>query len=167
MIVKELNLKDPKYVRAGIIPFIEINGTKFYAFGLEPHIAAIGDFGGHKEDIDNDLLDSAIREYSEEGLDIFGKLNREQLLECEVLDGTNTFEILVPISNDHSLYYYTKEFQKLVLGNYKHEVQNIIWLSSQQLLLAIDNPSFSIGSVKLFHMYEPIYNTLLLNKSMI
>lgn len=167
-LVKDINWNNNKYIRAGIIPIIIQGGIKFYGFGIEEKIASIGDFGGHRETKDKDALDTAIREYSEEALDVFGKLNREMLQELEVLDGVDTAEILLPLTGD--MYQYTILFREIlekIPNNNKHEVQNVIWLSREQLLKAIDCPHLAVDGIKLYHMYYRIRDTLILNKDLI
>lgn len=163
--VRDVNWNDPKFIRAGIIPIIDQGSVRFFGFGVENGVAAIGDFGGHKEKIDKDLLDAAIREYSEEALNIFGEITREMLQDYYVIEGVDTVEILIPISG--SLYQYTEAFRSLVGDNIFHEVQDLIWLSRRQLLTAIDSQEISFDGVKIYHMYNRIRDTVHLNRDFI
>jgi hypothetical protein len=163
--VKDIDWNDRKYIRAGIIPVIEHKGIKFFGFGVENGVAAIGDFGGHREKIDRDALDAAIREYREEALNVFGELTRDMLQDYFVLEGTDTVEILLPITG--SLYYYTERFNKMVGDNTEHEVQSIIWLSRRQLLTAIDSQEAAFEGTKIYHMYNRIRDTIHLNRDVI
>ena len=146
------------YIRAGIIPYTIQNNIIFFAFSIDNNIACLGDFGGHYEDIDNDLLDTAIREYTEESLNVFGYLNREFLKDCFVIEGPETIEIFVFVSPP--FYQYTERFNNMIVGNKQHEVQNIIWLSRRQLLNLIDNQEISFDGVKIYHMYTRLYDCL-------
>lgn len=152
MLVSEVDWTDEKWKRAGIIPYIEKNGVKFYAFGVENAVAAICDFGGHREASDGDALDTAIREYREESLAVFGPMSREQLQDCTVIEGYGTLEILVPVSGE--LFSYTEAFHNLLGNNAKHEVQNIIWLSRTQLLVVINSQGATLWGTKIYHMYN-------------
>ncbi len=163
--VRDIDWKDPKYIRAGIIPVIDQGNVRFFGFGVENGVAAIGDFGGHKEKKDYDALDSAIREYQEEALNVFGQLNREMLQDCYVLDGIDTAEILLPVSG--TLTKYNESFRELLGNNDQHEIQSIIWLSKSQLLTAIDSQEVSFDGVKIYHMYNRIVSTINLNRSYI
>jgi hypothetical protein len=163
--VRDINWHDRKFIRAGIIPIINQGGIRFFGFGVENGVAAIGDFGGHREKIDKDALDTAIREYSEEALNIFGEFTREMLQNCHVIEGIDTVEILVPITG--SLYQYTEAFRSLLVtleNNINHEVQDIVWLSRRQLLTAIDSQEISFDGVKIYHMYTRIRDTIHLNR---
>lgn len=163
--VSDVNWNDRKFIRAGIIPIIDQGGVRFFGFGVENGVAAIGDFGGHREKIDKDALDSAIREYSEEGLNVFGEFTRDMLQDCYVLEGVDTVEILVPVPGP--LYQYTEIFRSMVGDNINHEVQDIIWLSRRQLLTAIDSQELSFDGVKIYHMYNRIRDTVHLNRDFI
>lgn len=165
MYVSHINWNDPKYIRAGIIPFTVCRNVTYYAFGLEPHIASLGDFGGHIEPSDSDGLDAALREYSEEALDVFGSINRNSVKDCHVLAGIDTAEILLPVTG--RMYDYTYTFRKIIGNDRQHEVQDIIWLNKNQVLQAIDNPELQVERIKLFCMYQKIYDTLALNRSFI
>lgn len=164
--VWQVNWNDRRLIRSGIIPYTIINKQIYYAFGIEEKVAALGDFGGHKENVDFDCLDAAIREYEEECFSIFGNINRQLLQSCYVLEGKDTNEILFPLfvseNEIYPLFKFTikfrKELQTRLDQNIKienHEVQNIIWLSDKQLAFALQNPHFN-----LFYMYDKIYQTL-------
>ena len=163
--VREINWNDRKYIRAGIIPVSEQNGIKFFAFGVENGVAAIGDLGGHRERKDADALDAAIREYEEEGLNVFGRITRDEVQDFFVLEGVDTAEILLPVAPP--LYQYTERFHQVVGNNPDHEVQSIIWLSRRQLLTAIDSQEASFEGTKIFHFYNRIRDVIHLNRDLI
>lgn len=163
--VRDMSWNNRKYIRAGIIPMIEQNGVRFFAFGVENGVAAIGDFGGHVERHDRDALDAAIREYREESLNVFGEITREMLQDCYVLDGVDTAEILFPVVGP--LYQYTKRFNELVGDNLQHEVQSVIWMSRRQLLTALDSQEYAFEGTKIYHMYGKIRDVIHANRDMI
>lgn len=160
--VRDINWKDRKFIRAGIIPFVEEKGVRFFAFGVENGVAAIGDFGGHREKKDIDGLDAAIREYQEEALNVFGEINRDMLQDYYAIEGNDTVEILLPVPGP--FYKYTEKFNNLVGANTDHEVQTIIWLSRRQLLTAIDSQEEEYMGTKIYHMYDKIRNTIHANR---
>mgnify|MGYP000845353003 CR=1 FL=1 len=160
--VRDINWNNPKFIRAGVIPFVEEKGVRFFAFGVENGVAAIGDFGGHREKKDFDALDSAIREYQEECLNVFGEINRNMLQDYFAMEGNDTVEILLPVSGP--FYQYTEKFNNLVGSNTDHEVQNVIWLSRKQLLTAISSPEESYMGTKIYHMYNRVRDTLQANR---
>lgn len=163
--VKDINWSDPRYIRAGIIPVIQQGGVKFYGFGVENVIGSIGDFGGHREKIDRDALDGALREYREEGLNVFGDITREMVQNYFVLDGSDTAEILVPITG--TMYKYTEIFRNMVATATDHEVQDVIWLSRRQLLTAIDSQEAAFNGIKLYHMYYRVRDCIHRNRDLI
>jgi len=163
--VCDIDWKDKKYIRAGIIPVVIQGNVKFYGFGVENGVAAIGDFGGHCEESDRDALDAAIREYREEGLNIFGDITRDKIKYCNVLEGKDTVEILIKIEGP--LYKYTERFKEMVKDNIEHEVQSVIWLSGKQLLNAIDSQEEAFNGVKIYHMYKRIRDAININRKYI
>ncbi|CAH6418468.1 Hypothetical protein HVR_LOCUS167 [uncultured virus] len=160
--VKNIDWNNRKYIRAGVIPFVQRGEIRFFGFGVENGVAAIGDFGGHYENKDRDLLDTAIREYNEEAFQVFGELNREMLQNCYVLEGNDTLEILLPVRDP--FYQYTQKFHELVGSNIEHEVQSIVWLSRRQVLTAIDSQESAYEGTKIYHMYSRIRDTLHKNR---
>jgi len=134
--VRDIDWKDAKFIRAGIIPYTIINNIVFFAFALESNLASIADFGGHRESFEKDALDSAIREYAEESLNVFGILNRDIVQDNYVIEGEDTAQILLPIS-PNNLYNYSISFKNLIKDDIKHEAQNIIWLTKNQLFSII------------------------------
>ncbi len=163
VIARDFDWTATHYVRAGIIPYITINNVKFYAFGLGNMVADLCDFGGHREDVDGDLLDTAIREYSEESLNIFGELTRDTLDYCEVLDGDDTAEVLYPLPGDIPMYSYTLDFKQLIGDDLNHEIQNIIWMSKNQIITAVSHPNTTYNGTKIYHMYNKIRSVLINN----
>ena len=163
--VRDINWNNPNIIRAGIIPFVDVSGVRLFAFGVENGVAAIGDFGGHREKKDIDALDAALREYQEEALNVFGEINREMVQDYYAIEGNDTIEILLPVSGP--FYQYTEIFHQLVWGYPDHEVQSIIWLSRRQLLTAIDSQEESYEGTKIYHMYSRILETLRINREYI
>lgn len=156
--VKDFNWTNQKLKRAGIIPYTFHNNIKLFAFGIDGAIASITDFGGHFEkQKDRDRLDTAIREYHEECHDIFGKLDRDMLQNCDVLEGTDTAEILLPV--DNKFLDFTKNFSKLPKQS-DEEINNIFWLTKSQLITILDSQHVTSNGTKPFIMYYRILDTL-------
>lgn len=166
--VREINLNDNRYIRGGIIPITTVNDINFYGFGMNNRNSDICDFGGHKETMDNDILDAAIREYREESLNVFGEISRDTLYDCYVLEGNDTVEILYPIRGN--FIEYTKEFNSYIKNVPDHEVQSIIWLTYKQMFHIIDNEKGETGTfagVNIFKFYNRIAACLNLYRNII
>lgn len=162
--VSDINWNDPKYIRSGFIPVSIKNNILFFGFGIG-QLGDIADFGGHREDVDRDTLDTAIREYREESLNVFGEITRHSVQNCIALIGQDTIEILLPVKLP--FYKYTEDFHKIINGNTSHEVQSIVWLSKQQLLIAIDSQSEEFAGTNIYYMYDKIRITLDRNRDII
>lgn len=153
--VSQVNWRDPRLIRSGIIPYILHNNTVYYCFGIEPYVGALTDFGGHYEQSDTDLLDSAIREYSEECFGVFGTLTRESMQNYRVILGQDTNEILVPVENLPGKFVerFRQTLQSLPKPS-EHEIQDIVWLSHVELYDILANHR-DHG-----YMYARVRNTL-------
>lgn len=159
-----------RYLRAGIIPYTEIGGQRYYAFGISSHNGSIFDFGGHREDSDVDLVETAVRECHEETLGLFtDSITYDDIIDndYEVLDGLSgsnpipTLEIFVPI-HVNSILEVTLQFKQLVrqyeaIDGKELELVNIIWFSLEQLIdiYRIQHPVV-FGYVRPFHTYYRI-----------
>lgn len=163
--VRDVDWLDPTFIRAGIIPQVRQGNTVFYAFSLDNCVGAIGDFGGHIEPVDRDGLDTAIREYSEESLNVFGVFTRDDLMDCPVIIGPETAEIIVPVPGP--MYPYVVEFHARLNEDITHEVLSVIWLSTAQVLRAIENQELTLNGTKVYHMYRRLRAALVINKSLL
>lgn len=148
--ITDINLTDKNFIRSGIIPINNVNGTLFFAFGVDTSTGKLTDFGGHREYQDYDLLDTALREYREESYETFGLLDRETIKNLHIIIGYDTFDILLPINGDLDIYRET--FSQRVLKDPEPEISNIVWLSRRQLLRLLES------SPQVF--YDKIYLTL-------
>jgi hypothetical protein len=131
----QIDWANREYVRGGVIPFTEINGNRFYAFGLDSAAGTICDFGGSREIADLDILDTALREFEEESLGVFGRPTREQIQDRQVLLTESMVLILLPVKS--SMTQYSIAFARTVLTVREPEIRTIVWLSRAQLVSAL------------------------------
>jgi len=142
MQVHELNLKHPCWIRGGIIPYLDTPNGHLYGFGIDADYGTLIDFGGHREDFDYDILDTARRELSEESFDVFGKPSREELLNLPVLYNRTDMEIFWPIQgNAEDLQH---NFRILVSQAHPDDVENIdlVWLTPEELSTTSSNDMY-------------------------
>lgn len=130
MKVHQVPFHEARYRRAGVVPYVDQDGDRFYAFSIGTYTAAINDFGGTREKHE-DALDAALREYTEESLAVFGDLHRKNVMNLEALDGETMFLILVPVPPPFIIY--THRFDNLIRDDPAHESQAVIWFSREQL----------------------------------
>jgi hypothetical protein len=127
------------YVRAGIIPVVtNLEGRKFYAFGLSKYNSYIFDIGGHIEK-NEDPIQAAVREYHEESYGVFGEISVDDILDqdYEVIDGLEcpqpipSLDILYPVDID--MLKSVKEFNKIRKTQNNPELSQVIWLSDTDI----------------------------------
>ena len=131
-------------MRAGIIPYVKYKNKILYALGVDSVSGQLTDFGGRfDKKKDKNIKDTAIREFREESLNVFGILTIENIkpnLTFSLNNSTETFvEIFVnPIKAK-------KEF--IALKNNKYllsEISDICWLTEDQLEeIVIGNPFYN------------------------
>lgn len=166
MTVTDDVLLDKDLKRAGVIPYVKINDKVFFIFGLGEGIASISDFGGTKEEKDEDAVDNALREFREESFTVLGTLNRNHLLNSPYIVGETGFHegekgvvFLVKYRNEFPFSSKMREFkERNVPGD---ETRGIIVLSREQLISGLKQPDVRIGSTKPFQFHAKVKNILL------
>lgn len=150
------------YYRSSIVIYKNIDNIKYYCLGLEPNICMLVDFGGHVEPDDNDIYDTAIREYKEETSSIFGEITKDILYTSDHVDINSTLTFFVDadrLSNyDMSIY---RSIFRCYPDELKKEIMDLVWFTEPQLYLMLENPDFCLfGHTKLNIFYKPLYNAL-------
>lgn len=155
MKVSEVDWEKTSIFRGGIIPFYDYKHIRLYAFSIENGSGSLSDFGGHIETgVDKDLLDAIIREYYEESFGIFGDITRDSIQDCEVLKGSETFQILLPINlNPRETVNLFQQKLLKIQPSISHEAQAIIWLSKDQIKLIIQDPNHYQDNDNILRMY--------------
>lgn len=141
------------HYRAGIVPYCNLKGIRFYCFGVEDGVGALADFGGQVDPADNDLLDTAIREFSEETLNVFGELTRESLQDCQCFITNSTLEIFYEVNPTMSIY--NGKFDLKIKQN-TTEVVRFVWLSRNQVYNYIAQSKLKTKGGNMYHMYDKI-----------
>lgn len=136
-IVSDMNDKHDIH-RAGIIPYIRLdNGNVWYCLGIDDKSGDLSDFGGgvEKRDKGNYQL-TAIREFDEETLGVFGTLSIRDIYNSYVIFYAHTAIIFLRINLDiESFKYYQEEFKLRRDGLHKQtEMRDIAWISNDHIL---------------------------------
>lgn len=159
--VADIDWKNTKIVRGGIIPYYDYPEIRLYAFSIENGSGSLCDFGGHIEPEDNDLLDAIIREYYEESFGVFGKYTREEILTCKAMAGTETYQILVPSKlNPRDTINLFRQKLKHIQPSISHEVQGIVWLSKNQIYNIISIPNQYQDTSEIWRTYWRLQEAL-------
>lgn len=167
--VSDIDLNDPAYMRAGIIPvYTAEDGTNYYAFGLSRN-AAIFDFGGHMEPGENPIQ-AAVRELLEETYNVFNHhITVESILEndYEVIDGLNelnragerigSLDILIPVNvNMLKIMLDFKNIIDSIDESEDVEIVRIIWIRHDHLckIYRLEHPIRYCGSLPFYTYYR-------------
>lgn len=159
--VFEVDWSRPDWNRAAFIPVAVTSNTTFYGLGLTSGTASLSDFGGKWEPQDYDLLDTALRELSEESLDMINPPSSSVLPNLPVLEGKDTALIFLPYKGDP--WKLSSNFRREIRGK-KAEQTDIIWLTQQQILAAVDNSEHVNWGMRPYNMAQAIRYLILENR---
>lgn len=149
--VKHLDLNNIKPTRAGVILYTIINNQLILGLGLDAQFKQLTDFSGGINKKDINVLTAALREFNEESLNLFGRIDTYDILDAPVLYDKHTLIIFYYV--DEHPDDITIAFRKLK-NNYKGnvEIDDIVWVTPEELLISIQ--------LKLKHIYVRLLNFL-------
>jgi len=126
-----------KVKRAGIILYARYNNDIWLGMGIDRVSGDISDFGGGVCKRDTDAIDGAIREFCEESLNIFGKVTRAHVNNCNCIIEDSMMIIFLPIVTD------LKKSSKLFRSIMKKdsEMSSMIWIKSGKFDRLVKNQS--------------------------
>lgn len=164
-LVSHLEWNKLKPNRAGIIPYIITKSNKLlFGFGLDKTYRELTDFGGgvsYKKD--GTSLKGALREFQEESLGVFGEIPEDQLNDAIVLYTKNTLIILVQFHIDPEEI--NMKFYECIVEEKNPEVSDIIWLTEQELKVAL-HPKSRLLYVRVNHILKNAGNFYSILKSL-
>lgn len=163
--VNDLTKEDLQGVtRGGIIPYRAgenaFDGTLFL-FGVDAEHNEITDLGGRIElTKDVDVIDTALREFHEESLGIFGPnpIKRELILDCTAFVSKPNHMLVIMAHMPLGLKVTTDEFDKIYQikkenKEEKIEVKQLLWLSTTELSKIV-NDEISKDSLNMFDLVK-------------
>jgi hypothetical protein len=77
--VKNVDWNRQRQQRAGVIPYYKINDEIIFILGQDRQSGDLTDFGGWKKISDNDSIETSLREFKEESLNVFGEITTDQV----------------------------------------------------------------------------------------
>lgn len=158
--VENIDLKNIKPNRAGVIIYTIVNGTMYIGLGLDSRSHDLTDFGGgvvYKTDIN--AVRGALREFEEETLGIFDPLSIEDIKKCLVLYDDNNLIIFIHINMDPNIICqeFNEKYQVITNKNkmitrkkYYPEVCGITWLTLKEFHQSIRETGIIFSRVKQF-----------------
>lgn len=158
--VYELDLrKYKKSSRGGVLPYTFINNELYICFGRDRESGDLTDFGGTKQ-INENIIQCAIREGEEESRKSFGQVSEGQARNFWCLCNSNMIIIFVPVELENSPNGAIEDIRKVTQRNFetkilitKHqaglrcfnELSGIVWLNELQISNAFSTfPNFKM-----------------------
>jgi hypothetical protein len=144
--VRNVNWSQMKQTRAGIIPYCNIHGTRYFNLGIDGRYRQYTDYGGRRDDRDLNPLRVALRELSEESLYVFGRIPQDILDKGLVIYDLDMIIIFIDVTNiisGQTLSGISQRFeQKRANAKYsKHkELSSLAWLDEGTFKWLIDFP---------------------------
>lgn len=161
--VEELRSKVQKIERAGIIPYTKTRKGLFFWFGVDPS-KDLTDFGGRSIRSDQDFLKTAVREFQEESLGVFGEIDMKGLFKslC-VYDGKM---VIIFYQLRHEPCFLHSSFDNLVKYEKRVEVENLFCVNQEKMVSLVkkgqtrqrlyDRVRESLSKCDLCHLFENI-----------
>jgi len=152
--VKLVNLETVKPQRAGVIMYTVHQGLTYFGLGIDTRSHDLTDFGGTvMYQLDQDVINGALREFQEETLEIFEPLTSVQIAECPVVYDLRNLIIFVHlnVSPNRVSQRFLKEHREIVLrDSYPPEICGITWLTWAEFKEAIAQKGILFSRIQKF-----------------
>ena len=144
-IVKNIDWEKEKQTRAGVIPYIKRDGQLYFNLAKDAKYGSLTDCGGGKNTGDNTILNTAIREWTEESLGIYGhnnpnaliNINDEKLNNSICIRSDNMIIIMIELDSDINMENITTEFNLRSQKEFELENSELVWLDHTSFYKAI------------------------------
>ena len=130
--VRDINWADPNIYRSGIIPIYNDGTRNWFALGVTDYSSSLTAIGGVYDNVDHDLLTTAVREYNEEVGKNMQHLSEEAVYDCYAVQTHYTIQILLPVQT---------KIMKFMRTN---ELYDLIWVTAKQLKAMSDHLDFKL-----------------------
>ncbi len=155
-----INWRFRKFRRGGILPYTVIDGVRLYCFALDSSSADLTDFGGSRDISDKDILETALREFNEESLGVFGNIQYSDLFNLEAIytrvdENRYAVLLLLPVKVT-DLMELGEEFSRRAAKHTDHENRALVWLTQEQVSRVLDLDRRIINGEVLFIIYPPV-----------
>lgn len=151
MVYKVESVIGKNFKRCGVIPYTKYKNSIWFGLGIDRRSGDVTDFGGSFEyKKDRDCIDAALREFSEESLNVFGIVERHLIYNNIIAFDDENLIIFIPIEIDP--FVSKKAFEEY---NYsKSEMSKIIWIRKDHFKEII------LGKLEGYKMYSKVRGIL-------
>lgn len=142
--IRNLDLECVKPERAGVVLYTVNNGVVYFGWGMDSKSHDITDFGGRVVyETDKNVIQGALREFTEETLEIFEPLTIEEIQDCPVVYNGKNLIIFIHVKLDPNEVsrVFNKKFIDIISANpeAEPEVCAIAWLTWGDFQRSISN----------------------------
>lgn len=157
--VMEVDWKDIKPSRGGVIIYTIIEDKVYFGFGIDTQSGDITDFGGgirYKKD--NNAIKGALREFMEESLCSFGVIKEDKVKENVVIYSETIMILFLHLKVDINII--NERFYKRVKNIQNPEISDIIWLTMNELKQLIKKGTIINEEIGYKKLYSRVRNLL-------
>lgn len=139
--------------RGGIIPFkFNDDESVSYFLSIQRGKGDISDFGGHREDFDENIISTILREYREESNEVFGIIEGRDLKDLDLVETEDTVDILYPVEVN------LKDIRRKFKRVFNNEVSDIIEVKEKDIKEVLKKSS---DKIKINEKYYKIHGEIL------
>lgn len=138
--VKNVDWSKQNQRRCGVIVYFTWNDKIIFNMGYDTVYQEITDFGGHKEPEDTDPICTALREFKEETLGVYGDISINSVSECLVVHDADMLILFLPLEFDPKTI--NSDFEKMLILQESPEINKLAWLSRETFISLIGNRKF-------------------------
>lgn len=154
-IIKNIDWEKEKQTRAGVIPYLRKDNLSYFNLGKDAKYKSLTDCGGGKNHGDLTILHTAIREWTEESLGIYGyndtnaliNIDDEKLNNSLCIRSDNMIIIMIELNSNVDMEDVSTEFILRAKKEFELENSELVWLDHNTFYKAIKDrigPKFYI-----------------------
>ena len=133
-LARDINVVKDNHIRSGAIIYTKCNNVTYFCLGVDTQSGNLTDFGGGVKKFET-IVEGGLRELEEESQGIFGDINPDDIENSVVFHSYNMAIMFIPLEvNPREI---TKAFMERIRKEEEHEVCDITWLTTDELLESI------------------------------
>lgn len=153
--VRDISNENLTQNRAGVIVYTIKNGEIYFCLGTDYEFKSLTDFSGGVKLSDRNQISTALREFSEESLGVFGNFSENDIRNCIAIFSSSMLTIFIKINGSKSEY--VKEFDVKFRKEANPELLNISWISRTDFFEKIFESDEDKIYYKVFNLLNQAY----------
>lgn len=158
--VKNIDWTKRKPLRGGVIIYTKHNNKFLFCMAVDRKTSEITDFGGgisYRKD--GNTVRGSLREFTEESLGVFGKIEEKDIQECIVAACYNMIIIFIPLNCDPLQI--TENFNRRCRKEKFTEVSALAWMDLSAFCEILYKKK--LFYVRVTHLLQPVFPKILAN----